>query len=424
MKLLLDREQRAGVLPTIFVIFVTILLLAALYYFSHIWAFLGKLLSLLSPFFIGFAIAFMLNPLRTGVLRLLRRFVFRKDNHPRLARGIAAAVSLAVLMGIVVLFLNFVLPQIYKSLESIYRYVTLFLKQNEDTINRILLRYNFLNMDEGSLSLAWENIVSSQFKNITTVLYTLINVSGSAVNFVYRLLVGSITAFYLMLDQEILLARFKKLTYALFSAERSDTLVFWARKSNHIFSGFISGKVLDSLIIGALCYLFMTIVGWPYAVLISCIVGVTNIIPFFGPFIGWVPGALIMLMDSPMRVLWFSIFILVLQQIDGNIIGPFILGDSVGVSALSIMVSIVVGSGLFGFVGMLLAVPVYALCYAIIKAHTYEKLRRKGLPTDTNKYVGLAPVVPDTQPQTDGANAEAGSPEDTEASDKEPADKG
>ena len=156
-----------------------------------------------------------------------------------------------------------------------------------------------------------------------------------------------------VLDKEHLCAQFKKITYAFVPKETSESLIYWTRRASRIFSGFLSGKIIDSIIIGCLCYLGMLIFNIEYPLLISVIVGITNILPFFGPFIGAIPSILILLIVNPYSALWFGVFIVILQQIDGNIIGPLILGDSVGIEPLWIMISIVIGGGLFGFAGML-----------------------------------------------------------------------
>ena len=173
----------------------------------------------------------------------------------------------------------------------------------------------------------------------------------------------------------------------LFKPATCETLIYWTRRANKIFAGFITGKILDSLIIGVICYVCMLLFGIEYPLLISVIVGVTNIIPFFGPFIGAIPSALILLLVNPLSALWFLVFILILQQLDGNVIGPFILGDYVGVSAFWIMLSIMVGGGLFGFAGMLLGVPVFALVYAIVRTVIETRLRKRNLPGGQRFYI-------------------------------------
>ncbi len=163
-------------------------------------------------------------------------------------------------------------------------------------------------------------------------------------------------------------------------------------KSNEIFGGFIIGKIIDSAIIGVLCFFGLSILDMPYVMLVSVIVGVTNVIPFFGPYIGAVPSAILILLSDPMKGLYFIIFILVLQQFDGNILGPKILGNSTGLSAFWVIVAILLGGGLFGFVGMVMGVPTFAVLYYIAEMILDNRLKRKSLPIDTGYYSKMSYV--------------------------------
>lgn len=399
MKLPFSKGQQTRISSQIWLITYALVLAFALYHFSSIWSFVRTLGSLAAPFFIGFAIAFLLGPVQRAVEKALRPTLFRKRERPKLMHALSALFSLLFLVFLVLVLMKIVVPQLVSSITSVVGYISAFLKDNSEQLNQILLKYDFLSFDGNELVVAWENIVSSQIKNFTMLLDNLFLISSSIVNFVYNLLVGLITAFYIMMDKDRIAAQIKKIGYSIMRRDRIESLIYWTRRANLIFSGFISGKLVDSLIIGLICYFGMLIFGMEYSLLISCIIGVTNIIPFFGPFIGWVPSVLILLIVNPMSALWFTVFIIVLQQLDGNVIGPHILGDSVGVSALSIMIAIVIGGGLFGFVGMLVSVPVYALGYAFFRALIYNRLRKRKLPTDTDEYVR----APENLPRDDEA---------------------
>ena len=385
MKLPFNQEQHNGILSRILVVGFGISFAALIIYFDTVWKFVEKLFGLASPFFVGFAIAFLLGPVQRKVEAFIKRR-FKKKDHPKIARLLSTAAAILFLVILVYIFLMILLPQVIKSIESIIGYVSAFLKDNRTYLNSILLKYDWLSFDGDELVVAWENIVSSQIKNITALLDVTVLISKTIVNFFFDLLVSVITAFYILMDKDHIAAQIKKIGYSCMKRHNIENLIFWTRKANHIFAGFISGKILDSAIIGVICYVGMLIFKMEYPVLISLVIGVTNIIPFFGPFIGWAPCALILLLVNPMSALWFTLFILFLQQLDGNVIGPHILGDSVGVSALSIMIAIIIGGGLFGFAGMLMGVPVYALGYAFFRAIVYDNLRKKKLPTDTNEY--------------------------------------
>lgn len=395
MKKRLSREQISQIMPRVLVIMFAVALVGLLFYFQSIWGAFAKFLKIITPFLIGFGISFLLAPVQNYIDRILLKLFFRKKKRPRTMNAISSVLSLALLVGMIAIFLSVVLPQLIRSITSIIGYVSRFIKQHEADINSILLKFNFLNINGDSIALAWDNIVSSQLGTLTSLLGNVLQISGSVVNVLYTILVSFITAFYIMMDKVMIGTRIKKAAYAMFDEITVRRLIHWTRRANHIFTGFISGKILDSLVIGVICYVCVLLFGMSYPLLLACIIGVTNIIPFFGPFIGWFPCALILFIVKPIDALWFSVFILVLQQIDGNVIGPHILGDYVGVSAFSIMVVIIIGSGLFGFVGMLLAVPIYALGNAICKTIMEDKLVNKGLNTNEDAYIN----TPETSPR-------------------------
>ena len=199
-------------------------------------------------------------------------------------------------------------------------------------------------------------------------------------------IIGFIVALYLLISKETFVAQARKITYALFPNNVSKSILKVSAKANRTLSGFLSGKLLDSFIIGVICFIAMTIMQMDFVALISVIIGITNMIPFFGPFFGAIPSALLLLMAAPKQVIPFIIFIIVLQQFDGNILGPKIIGDSTGLTPFWVMFAIFVGGGLFGFAGMLLGVPVFAVLYALFSEFIADLLRKKRLSHRTRDY--------------------------------------
>lgn len=197
---------------------------------------------------------------------------------------------------------------------------------------------------------------------------------------VWNLVIGLIISIYLLASKERFVSQGKKLLYAFWDTRQANVIMEDFRLIDSTFGGFISGKILDSAIIGVLCFVVVSIMKMPYPMLISVIVGVTNIIPFFGPFIGAVPCALLILMVNPMQCLYFIIFIWILQQFDGNFLGPKILGDSTGLSGFWIIFSITIFSGLMGVPGMILGVPIFAVFYALIKRYVNRSLQKRACP--------------------------------------------
>ena len=211
---------------------------------------------------------------------------------------------------------------------------------------------------------------------------------------VYNLVIGIIVSVYILSDSETFAANAKRILYSLLTPEAAKKLLEGLDFTDRTFVGFLNGKLLDSAIIGLICYIVCAILNMPYALLVSVMVGVTNIIPFFGPFIGAVPSAIVILMVSPVKCLIFIIFVIILQQVDGNIIGPKILGSSVGINGFWVMFSIILGAGLFSFWGMLLGVPVFVVIYTAINNAIDRKLRRSDLPHRTDDYKNLEYIDP------------------------------
>ena len=395
MKSPISKDTKVKILPSILVVSFAILLLAALYYFKYIWGFIATIFRLATPFIVGFAIAFLLGPVQRKLeSKILKPLLFKKGRFLKLMRSISSLLSLVLLLSIVALFLFFMVPQLIDSVKQLVDLISNFVNTNSARINQMLMEFEFLSLDGEELVVGWNNIANTLLGNIETIVGGVYIVSKSIVGAVYNCLVGLITAFYIMLDKEKICAQIKKIGYGIMKRDNIESLIYWTRRANLIFSNFIIGKIIDSAIIGVICYIVMLICGMEYPLLISCVIGVTNIIPFFGPFIGWIPCTLILLIINPMSAVWFTLFILVLQQLDGNVIGPHILGDYVGVSALSIMIAIVIGGGLFGFTGMLVSVPVYALGYAIFRTMLHKKLEKEHLPTDTEEYINAPEGLP------------------------------
>ena len=233
-------------------------------------------------------------------------------------------------------------------------------------------------------------------------------VSGSVVGilaFFSDLLVGVIASVYFLATKERCAAHARKVVYSLFSRERVYWILRGAHKVDSIFSGFVRGKLLDSLIIGIICFVGCSLLKFPYTPLVSVFVGITNIIPFFGPFLGAIPSTILILLDSPRKALYFVLFVLALQQLDGNIIGPKILGDKTGLSSLWVITAILVGGSFFGLAGMFFGVPVFACLYSAVDFFVEVRLRRRGLPVVRGAYTTDRPKTgPVRQAQTSPEN--------------------
>ncbi|MCI8687475.1 MAG: AI-2E family transporter, partial [Lawsonibacter sp.] len=270
-------------------------------------------------------------------------------------------------------------PEIQASVMSLYSSAATSLEQwlNSDILP---------NLESVSTTFQW--LRTTIWPNLTGM---MAGVSGVVVGFlvlVKDLLIAVIVSVYLLARKDIFAAQSKKIVYSIFRTDVADLLVGEIRSAYRIMSGFINGKLLDSLIIGIICLICCNLFQFPYPALIAVIIGVTNIIPFFGPFIGAIPCGLLIFLSSPIQAVYFAIFILVLQQFDGNILGPKILGDSTGLASFWVLFSILLFGGLFGFAGMVLGVPVFAMIYSVISRLTAYGLRSRGLPQETEDYLG------------------------------------
>ena len=386
------------------VVAASILFYMALNYMPALGKALQKLARILNPFIWGLVFTYLLTPL----MRSLEKNCFyplgkklHKSNEQRAARfgrGLSVLVSIIVLLAVLAALVYMILPQLYSSIETIVTNSPAYLENLgiwvEQTLKDFPAVADFfeerlaeLNSNLGSDLFAWiqTNVLpqlGSFVTNVTSGVY-------SVVRAVYNLVIGIIVSIYLLNGLEHYGAAFKRVLYSLLNIESAEKLLEGIRFTDRTFIGFINGKLLDSAIIGLICYIVCAILKMPYTLLVSVIIGITNIIPFFGPLIGAVPSAFIILMVDPLKCLIFIIFIILLQQVDGNFIGPKILGNSVGISGFWVMFSIILGAGLFSFWGMLLGVPVFVVIYTLINSLIEKKLRRSDLPVDVAEYRDL-----------------------------------
>lgn len=363
----------------------------AISHFSLIWQNLSFLMGLLMPFVYGFVIAYILNPILVSLDKKVLPYLAADSWNPAFRRIVSVLLTYMVAVVIFILFLSIVMPQIVTSVFHLALKIPSYVKNFEVMAKEFL---NSLPAIGDMPSSVLERIFSSfdtlfrQFMDmVTMILPQLLDWTSRFASSVINGILGIIISIYMLLNKEKFLAQSKKALHALFGPAEVSSILKVAATSHKIFSSFIGGKVLDSLIIGVLCFIGMTLFQMPYEILISMIVGVTNVIPYFGPFIGALPSILILLTVNPITALWFALFILALQQLDGNVIGPKILGQSTGLSAFWVIFSIMIFGGLFGFVGMFVGVPTFAVIYAGIKAFLEYKLKKRNLPAETQQYL-------------------------------------
>ena len=366
--------------------------------FTDFWKNLGVILQ---PITIGIVIAYLLNPIMKFLEKHLIHFLEpRMKNGKKVkktARATAIAGSLLFLVMIVVLLLAAIIPSISQSIQSMVTKLPEEINNLSDWVDDVTNgNTEVSDMVEEAVKKGTDAIENFWQTDVLTKVQTYLTSITSGVIYgvklVLNILIGLIISVYVMASKETFAGQAKKMIYAIFKPVRANIIVETVRKSNEIFGGFISGKILDSAIIGVIAYIVLAIMKMPDSILIAVIVGVTNIIPFFGPFIGAIPSFVIIVLQDPMKGIYFLIFIVILQQIDGNIIGPKILGDSTGLSSFWVVFAIMVFGGLWGFPGMLLGVPIMAVIYYIAQRSISYFLRKRGLSDQTSEYIYLTRV--------------------------------
>lgn len=368
----------------ILVLIVGILTFFFLYKFDKVLFIIRKILIILSPIIIGLLLAYLLNPAMKYFEEKVRAFLEKRmkkkrEKIPAAARACAIAISFVLLFFCIYLLVYMVIPQIYSNVRNLI--VTL-----PGQFNRLMDQLNSRMEDDRQLSALIDGIYKEAMKFLTNWVKTdmMDQVAAVAtgvygfVRVIVDVLVGIIVAAYVLMSKEVFVRQIKKTMYAFLSEKKVEGLLEVFRETDRIFGGFITGKIVDSIIIGILCFFFMLLLGLPYAALISVIIGVTNVIPFFGPYIGAVPSAFLILLTSPSKGVIFIIFILILQQFDGNILGPKILGESTGLSPFWVVFAIILGGGLFGVAGMFFGVPTLGVIYYLMKRLVDSRLAAKG----------------------------------------------
>ncbi len=369
-------------------------------------ALIDKIIKSAEPIIIGLALAYLLMPVKDFIEKPVRKFLLSQkiteDKAKKLARAISITGALIFLFVIIAILIAMFVPALITSIvglvETMPGYIESFVVWIQETgigdITFASFVGDFISTATNELE-TWAKaellpLAQQYIAQITSGVFSVVK---TVLNFI----IGIIVVVYVMSIQETLIGQSKKMIYAIFPAKKGNVIIDTVRKSNKIFGGFVIGKIIDSAIIGVIAYIGCSIMQTPSAFLVAFIIGVTNVIPFFGPFIGAIPSILLVLIQSPIHALYLGIFILVLQQVDGNIIGPKILGDTTGLSSFWVLFSILVAGGIFGFFGMLLGVPVFAVIYYIIEQVINARVKKKHLSADTEDYVELISIDEETK---------------------------
>lgn len=374
-----------------------------LFHRSNFMGGLGKFITIAMPIIDGLVLAYLFTPILNAIENKIMRPLYKKadiDITPKVRKRMRACSILATLVVVLLVLYELfalILPEVVRSIQSIIfqfpiyvnnlsNWALLLLKDNpelEATVDALINQYS---------AKILEYVNTNLLPHINEVLKTVsLSVIG-VFKALWNLIIGFIISVYLLGSKEKFAGQAKKIVYALFDREAGNEIVSNFRFVHSTFIGFIGGKIVDSIIIGIICFVCTSVIGTPYSILVSVIIGVTNVIPFFGPWIGGIPSALLVLMVDPKQALYFGILIIFIQQFDGNILGPKILGDSTGLSGFWVIFSITIFGGLFGVLGMIVGVPIFAVFYAGVKSLVNRVLHKKSLPTDLAPYMTVGRI--------------------------------
>lgn len=385
MNFKLTEENRSKIITNSIVVIVGITFFFAFYRFEELRAGIDSAISKLFPFIFGFAIAFLLDK----PMMMFEEFLKKVGLKGRGVRTLAAILALILGFIAVSALLWLLIPQVLASLFDLIDKAPGYLGHFFDFVNDVIVKENI------DVSYLYEYLGPDFEKELITNLTSffsnslpqMVTLTGKVTSTFFNIILGMMAGLYIMFEKELFILGFKRATYAFCSKPVADYLSRFSRITADIFNNFIVGKAIDSLIIGVITYVLMTIFKMPYALLLSVIVGTTNMIPVFGPFIGAIPGVFILMIIHPLHGLYFALLILGIQQFDGNILGPIILGDKLGLPSLAILFAVVIGGGLFGILGMFIGVPIFAVIYTAVGEVVEHRLKKKNLTIELNTKV-------------------------------------
>ena len=376
------------------------------YYFvfhrSNILSGLNKLINILMPVVFGLATAYLLTPVLNYIeTKLLipicdKLRIKQSQRRSAIIRGISVFLTAFLFIALIYILIYMLISQLVPSIQNIINNFDSYTRNFMNWINRMMddnpevKNYVLQLVDQYSERL--DDYISQLPSNAMVLLKTVTNTATNTISVLWNFIIGFIISIYFMAGKEKFKAQAKKMCYAMFERDTANIVIRNFRFTHETFIGFLGGKIIDSIIIGILCFIGVSIMKLPYGALISVIIGVTNVIPFFGPYLGAIPSAILILIVNPthpLQCVYFLIFILVLQQFDGNILGPKILGESTGLTSFWVIFAITFFGGLFGIFGMIVGVPLFAVIYAAVKSVINTALAKKELPIELDKYEKL-----------------------------------
>lgn len=399
-------ERRKGFMRQVmFLILFTVIIVFAVFNLSVCFDVLQQALGILSPFLMGIVFAYIVNILVT----LFEQKVFARLNEKnnrlwnKIRRGVCILIAFLIIFGLLVLIMFLIIPELGNSLmilkDSFPRYIERAVETAENfladnpAIGKYLGELNF-NLE----SLEWDKILKSATAFIGGSGKTLLSVTVGFTSGIVNVVLGLVFSVYLLASKEKLILNLKRVVFAFLPKRRAERLVSVGALANQIFKGYVGGQFTEALILGTLCFIGMSILKIPYALLVSVIIAITSLIPVFGAYIGGIIGGLIIFLVNPLSCLWFAVYIILLQNFEGNVIYPRVVGNSVGLPGIWVMSSIVICGNLFGFVGMLIGVPVTSLVYALFKESTARRLKEREITKSDIERASRSEILADEVP--------------------------
>ena len=386
-------------LTAFLVIAASIITVFIVFKINEVGVFFRKILALFIPFIVGFIFAYLLNP----VVKFFKKNIVGKwiKGNDKAVNNLSILITCLIFVFILILLFSIIIPDLLKSIEALLINLPSYFEKIKDYLLKKFSSadsQSFVENNYAAINEYINNVINkSILPKVELWLTTLSSGVVGAVKTVFDIFLGFVIAIYYLIDKDSFIAGTKRIVYCIFPIKISNKIMENTRHTNEIFSNFIMGKILDSLIIGFITFTFLALFGFPYALLIGVIVGVTNIIPYFGPFIGAIPSALLILLHDPAKCLIFIIFIIALQQIDGYLIGPKLCGSKTGLKSFWVLASITFFGNLFGVVGMLLGVPLFALIYGYLDNRLTTILKEKELPIKNEDYFDLERINAQTK---------------------------
>lgn len=385
------KEHTVALIYTCVTILLAIPLVLVILFPGILGGALGGLVDALSPVLIGFAVAYLLFPVCDFFEKKVCGFIEKKKPRPRLRRIAAVVLTLLAATAFLVFFVWMLVPQIKASYLNLEATFDTYLKKASVYLGEVTAKYTEPGtepvFDSAALLDTVGGWIDSLFDQVGNFMSSAVSYSSKLLNTIWRIIFSLIFMVVFLVEKDAIGARLNSIASTLLTRRGKAFCDKWVRYTDESFGGFISGKILDAVIITLINFIVFGLAGIPYYPLVSLVCGVTDVIPYFGPFIGAVPCAFIILIADPIKMIWFIVLTLVIQQCDGNIIGPKILGETVGVDSLMIVVAITVSGRLWGLVGMFIGVPLFAVLRQAVKELVESRLQKKHLPTETTAYM-------------------------------------